>query len=63
MSFHSLRVKLRPHIKTHKTLEILRMQLDDGGSGICVGAIASTLPEVLSTEFDETMFLLALFTT
>jgi D-serine deaminase-like pyridoxal phosphate-dependent protein len=39
-------VKLRAHVKTHKTAEIARIQLDDEGSGVCVGAIASTLPEV-----------------
>lgn len=41
------RVKLRPHIKTHKTVEISRMQLDDDGSDVCIGAIASTIPEVM----------------
>lgn len=29
------------------------MQLDDGGSGVCIGAIASTLPEVLCESFPK----------
>ena len=47
-------MKLRAHIKTHKTAEIARIQLDDEGSGVCVGAIASTLPEVMLFFFVTT---------
>ena len=32
------------------------MQLDDEGSGICVGAIASTLPEVLKHPWISVLF-------
>jgi D-serine deaminase-like pyridoxal phosphate-dependent protein len=33
------RVLLRPHAKTHKSLRIARMQLQDGASGICVATV------------------------
>ena len=33
-------VSLRPHVKTHKTLEIARMQVPDETSGITVSTLA-----------------------
>jgi D-serine deaminase-like pyridoxal phosphate-dependent protein len=47
-------IKLRPHVKTHKTLEIGRMQLgkelgkeaSERFEGVCTGIVTSTLAEV-----------------
>src|SRR5215469_4714526 len=33
------RVALRPHVKTHKSAQIARMQLDAGATGICVATV------------------------
>jgi D-serine deaminase-like pyridoxal phosphate-dependent protein len=33
------RVALRPHVKTHKSAQVARMQLDAGATGICVATV------------------------
>ena len=33
------RVLLRPHAKTHKSVRIARLQLQEGATGICVATV------------------------
>jgi len=48
-------LKLRPHTKTHKTIEITRMQLDRGAAGITVAKIGEA--EVLADAGFEDIFI------
>src|ERR1043165_4989682 len=46
--------RLRPHMKTHKTVEIARMQLDAGAAGITVAKVAEAELYV-DTGFDDVL--------
>ena len=42
-------LRLRPHVKTHKSLEMARRQLDAGAAGLCVATVSEA--EVFATLF------------
>lgn len=48
-------VRLRPHVKTHKSVELARRQLDAGATGITVGTIGEA--EVMAAAGIEDIFL------
>lgn len=45
----SSQVRLRPHVKTHKSAQIARMQLEAGATGICVATVGEA--EVMRAAF------------
>jgi D-serine deaminase-like pyridoxal phosphate-dependent protein len=50
-------LRLRPHVKTHKSLVMARRQLDEGAAGLCVATVSEA--EVFAGEAERTDLTLA----